>query len=215
MLAFYQSGSQSSCFAFMRWGLPASRTCIDSQILLRLARFIKKSKPPKRHKYSRQLPDYPSFPLAADETLYPIDLPENHAHEYHQCARCSAPSVAPAEDDMMAVDAPADEPNVQHAFGEDARLVLGTNVSFTIGPEDELFSAQEVVDALTRTPVDSDAPATTVVIPKNKVSELVKALKEYIDRPSQQVVERDGYVAFWKKNEPFIRPVLRRSLSLP
>lgn len=95
---------------------------------------------------------------------------------------------------------------------EDAQRSFGPHVIFTIVPEDNNYNAEDAVNSI------SQAPANTVAVfevPKNKVNDFTKAVKTYLTCQSRRVIEKAGRVSFWRGKEPYMRPVLSRSLSLP
>ncbi|KAL5519284.1 hypothetical protein ACEPAH_967 [Sanghuangporus vaninii] len=154
-----------------------------------------------------QLPDYLPFPPAMDQC-------DDQRNGYNQHGVC----LLPAENkSQVAVVEQIPVDGNQSAL-EDAELILGRNVAFSIIPSDDAFDVQEVVETLSNAPANSNRSTnatTTICVPRNKVASFNEALREHLVRRSRRVVERAGRIAFWRGKEPFMRPVLSRSLSLP
>ncbi|KAL5494936.1 hypothetical protein ACEPAI_398 [Sanghuangporus weigelae] len=156
-----------------------------------------------------QLSDNLPFPPAMDK-----DQCDDQRNYYDQHGVCFSPAENRSQ---VAVEEliPVDE---NQSGLEDAELILGRNVAFTITPSDDAFDVQEVVETLSNAPANSSRSTnttTTICVPRNKVASFNEALREHLVRRSRRVVERAGRIAFWRGKEPFMRPVLSRSLSLP
>ncbi|KAL5533922.1 hypothetical protein ACEPAG_382 [Sanghuangporus baumii] len=156
-----------------------------------------------------QLSDYLPFPPEMDK-----DQCDDQRNGYDQHGVCFLPAENKSQ---VAAEEPIPFDGNQSAL-EDAELILGRNVTLSIIPSDDAFDAREAVETLSSAPTNSNRSTnttTTICVPHNKVASFKEALHEHLVRRSRRVVERAGRIAFWRGNEPFMRPVLSRSLSLP
>ncbi|PAV22528.1 hypothetical protein PNOK_0248500 [Pyrrhoderma noxium] len=94
---------------------------------------------------------------------------------------------------------------------EDAELALGPRVVL-VSLNDNNYDAEDAIKTVLETPANS---GTTLTVPKNKVNDFNKAVKAHLVCQSRRVIEGSGWISFWYRNEPYMRPALSRSLSLP
>ncbi|KAL5535820.1 hypothetical protein ACEPAF_3914 [Sanghuangporus sanghuang] len=111
-----------------------------------------------------QLSDYLPFPPAMDK-----DRCDDQRNGYDQHGVCFLPAENKSQvavEEQMPVD------GNQSAL-EDAELILGRNVAFSIIPSDDSFDVQEVVETLSNAPANSNRSTnatTTICVPRNKVA---------------------------------------------
>ncbi|THH09603.1 hypothetical protein EW145_g1903 [Phellinidium pouzarii] len=160
------------------------------------------------------LPEYPYFSSDEQHACCRF-VPSGGNLREHRCARCIGPFHTASEGEAVVVGVPADQ-RVDRIILEDARLVLGPQVTFTIGPEEEKFSAHVLVDTLSRTSVNPQSLSTAVAVSRLESEKAFETMRTCLGRrPKGRFEKGVNSVAFRTKKEFFMRPVLTRSLSLP
>jgi len=149
---------------------------------------------------------YPSIELVMDTVRYAEELPRGD--EYHSCVHCAPPGEfwvddLPAEDPV-----PALVPDLGSDDEDDASGAPTISIKFVA--EDNGLPVDKIVERLTHPYLGCDGVSNPVLVPKTRLIEIIKGLKEYLRGKS-----RRGLKARASQPPRLRRPGLTRSMSLP